>query len=172
MLPCNPHPHPPQISIPISGQTASRNGGGYDPVPYRYIGYPKVARNASEMDTSVATNASTNPISERLLLPRYLCFLRDPGEPALIMSVDEWTAQYGAGRDLSYVFVAYTAEQFQSAEDLRTLHQMADAAARNAGVAAYWVGCSCMPELSELQEDVSCLIPVPPENAEEKEDGP
>jgi hypothetical protein len=56
--------------------------------------------------------------------------------------------------------VAYTAEQFRSIEDLRTLHQMADAAARNAGVAAYWVGCSCMPDPNELQEDVS--IPISP----------
>jgi hypothetical protein len=156
----NTHSDPLKISSPSSGQAASRNGGNYDPVPYRYVGYPKVARNASEMDTSIATTASTNPISERLLLPRYLCFLRDPGEPALIMNVDEWTAQHGAGRDLSYVFVAYTAEQFRSIEDLRTLHQMADAAARNAGVAAYWVGCSCMPDPNELQEDVS--IPISP----------
>lgn len=30
---------------------------------------------------------------------------------------------------------------------------MADAAARRAGVMAYWVGCSCMPD-NQLQEDV------------------
>jgi hypothetical protein len=62
--------------------------------------------------------------------------------------------QYKRERDLSYVFVAYTAEQFQSTEDLRALHQIADAAARNAGVAAYWVGCSCMPDPAELSQDV------------------
>lgn len=62
--------------------------------------------------------------------------------------------QYKRERDLSYVFVAYTAEQFQSTEDLRALHQIADAAARNAGVAAYWVGCSCMPDPAELTQDV------------------
>lgn len=53
------------------------------------------------------------------------------------------------------MFVAYTGEQFQSIEDLRVLHQMADAAARNAGVMAYWIGCSCMPDPDQLQEDVS-----------------
>jgi hypothetical protein len=62
--------------------------------------------------------------------------------------------QYKRERDLSYVFVAYTAEQFQSTEDLRTLHQIADTAARNAGVTAYWVGCSCMPDPAELSQDV------------------
>lgn len=63
--------------------------------------------------------------------------------------------QYKAERNLSYIFIAYTAEQFQSAEDLRVLHQIADEAARNAGVMAYWVGCSCMPDADQLQEDVS-----------------
>jgi hypothetical protein len=75
------------------------------------------------------------------------------------MNVEEWISQYKSGseRSLSYVFIAYTAEQFQSSEDLMALHQMADAAARNAGVMAYWVGCSCMPDHDQLQEDVSRL---------------
>lgn len=71
------------------------------------------------------------------------------------MHVEEWVTRYKSQRDLSYIFVAYTAEQFCSNDDLMCLHQMADAAARNAGVIAYWVGCSCMPEPDQLQEDVS-----------------
>ena len=31
----------------------------------------------------------TNPTAERLLLPRYLCFLGEPGLPATIMNVEE-----------------------------------------------------------------------------------
>jgi hypothetical protein len=68
--------------------------------------------------------------------------------------------------------MAYTAEQFQSKEDIIALHRIADAAARNAGALAYWVrntsfvplnrllivviqvGCACMPD-DQLQEDVS-----------------
>ena len=99
--------------------------------------------------------SSANPVAERVLRPRYLCFLREPGQPALIMNVEEWIAQYKSECNLSYVFIAYTAEQFQSSEDLMALHRMADAAARNAGVMAYWVGCSCMPESGRHQEDVS-----------------
>jgi hypothetical protein len=41
------------------------------------------------------------------------------------------------------------------------LHQIAEAAARNAGVPAYWVGCSCMPEPENMEEDVNpltCLL--------------
>ena len=71
------------------------------------------------------------------------------------MNVEEYVTQYKSERNLSYIFVAYTAEQFKSNEDLMALHQMADAAARNAGVMAYWVGCSCMPDQDQLQEDVS-----------------
>lgn len=64
--------------------------------------------------------------------------------------------QYKSERDLNYIFVAYTAEQFQGPEDLRALHQIADAAARNAGVMAYWIGCSCMPD-DNMQEDVRII---------------
>ena len=62
-------------------------------------------------------------------------------------------AQNDSAHGLSYIFVAYTAEQFNTPEDFRVLHEMADAAARNEEVIAYWVGCSCMPD-GQLQEDV------------------
>jgi hypothetical protein len=75
----------------------------------------------------------------------------------MIIDVEHWTASNKGGADLSYVFIAYTGEQFQTTEDLRALHSIADAAARNAGVQAYWVGCSCMPDPDDLQEDVSVI---------------
>jgi len=37
------------------------------------------------------------------------------------------------------------------------LHQIAEAAACNAGVPAYWVGCSCMPKPENIEEDVNPL---------------
>ncbi|KAJ8111526.1 hypothetical protein OPT61_g5899 [Boeremia exigua] len=147
------------ISSPSPASLPPRNGGNYDPVPYRYYGYPKVARNATELDVPRGSS-SLNPITERVLRPRYLCFLREPGQPAMIMNVEEWLAQHGSERNLSYIFVAYTAEQFQTSEDLMVLHQIADAAARHAGVTAYWVGCSCMPEADQLQEDVYRICDV------------
>ncbi|KAL5117062.1 hypothetical protein ACEQ8H_005021 [Pleosporales sp. CAS-2024a] len=133
----------------------SRNGGAYDVVPYVHHGYAKVARNVCEMDKSRGYAVSqANPVAERVLRPRYLCFLRQPGEAAMIMNVEEWIRQDKAEKTLSYVFVAYTAEQFQSPEDLRALHEIADAATRNAGAIAYWVGCSCMPDPAEMTQDV------------------
>jgi hypothetical protein len=71
-----------------------------------------------------------------------------------ILIYSDRSTQYKSERDLSYIFVAYTAEQFHSTGDLVVLHQIADAAARNAGVTAYWVGCSCMPDSSQLTQDV------------------
>lgn len=121
--------------------------------------------------------SQANPVAERVLRPRVLCFLRDHGDPAMVMNVDDWyvvvlrlrycmlikgnrISQYKSEDSLSYVFIAYTAEQFQSAEDLRALHQIADAAARNAGAMAYWVGCSCMPDPSEMTQDVYRICDV------------
>lgn len=107
------------------------------------------------MDPSrIARPNETNPVAERVLLPRYLCFLREKGEPAIVMDVEEYIAQYKVQSHISYIVVAYTGEQFPY-EDFGVLHEIADAAARNAGVQAYWIGCSCMPDPNELQEDVS-----------------
>jgi hypothetical protein len=44
-----------------------------------------------EMDKTRGHNVGqTNSVAERVLRPRYLCFLRDSGEPAMIMHVEEW----------------------------------------------------------------------------------
>ncbi|KAF2129101.1 hypothetical protein P153DRAFT_397288 [Dothidotthia symphoricarpi CBS 119687] len=142
------------ISSPSSAEVSSRNNGRYDPVPYRYHGYPKVARNELELSTpGCRSQKETNPVAERVLRPRYLCVLREQGVPAMIVKVEDNSAP------LSYVFIAYTVEQFRSNEDKIALHKMADAAARNAGVSAYWVGCSCMPD-DQLQEDVYRICDV------------
>ncbi|ORY04878.1 hypothetical protein BCR34DRAFT_53798 [Clohesyomyces aquaticus] len=148
------------VGTPTEAEGQVRNEGKYDGVPYKYHGYPKVARNALEMANSRGYRNEANPVAERLLRPRYLCFLRETGTPAMIMNVEEWITQYRAEKNLSYVFVAYTGEQFRTTEDFRALHQMADAAARNAGVLAYWVGCSCMPEPENMQEDVYRICDV------------
>lgn len=127
----------------------------YDSFPYKYIGCPKVARNALEADsTPQSRRIEVNPVAERILRPRYLCLLQEKGRPALVTNVEAWIKQHKSEGSLSYIFVAYTAEQFQTIDDLKDLHQIADAAARNAGVSAYWVGCSCMPEPAQLQDDV------------------
>jgi hypothetical protein len=80
-----------QISSPSPAEIPSRNGGNYDPVPYQYFGYPKVAKNAIEMHKPKGLASSeANPIAERVLRPRYLCFLREQGKPAMIIKVEDW----------------------------------------------------------------------------------
>lgn len=79
-----------QISSPSPAEIADRNGGNYDAVPYKYFGYPKVAKNMLETaNPNGIVPSQANPIAERILQPRYLCFLRD-GRPAKITKVDEW----------------------------------------------------------------------------------
>jgi hypothetical protein len=99
------------------------------------------------------------PVAKRLVRPRFLCFLNDPSNPELC----GWTAEDvdvrtgGPNKDevLSYIFVAYTAEQFRTSEDFIALHGIAERAARDAGVQGYWIGCTCMPERDKIHEDVS-----------------
>jgi hypothetical protein len=80
-----------QISSPSPAEIADRNGGNYDGVPYHYYGYPKVAKNMLEIDKPRnRAPRQANPIAERVLRPRYLCFLREEGTPAMIMKVDDW----------------------------------------------------------------------------------
>ncbi|OCL00677.1 uncharacterized protein K441DRAFT_531540, partial [Cenococcum geophilum 1.58] len=150
-----------QVGTPFGARTYRRDSGSYDPIPYISVGYPKVCRNLPENEASRNQMLNgTNPISERILRPRYLCFLSNPGEPAIIMNVEEWSAQHESESNLSYIMVAYTAEQFTTNDDLYALHKIADTAARNAGVHAYWIGCSCMPEKQSLEDDVYRICDV------------
>lgn len=79
-----------QISSPSPAEIAPRNNGNYDCLAYKYFGYPKVAKNMLETSNKTGiVSSKANPVAERILLPRYLCFLRDGG-PAVITKVDEW----------------------------------------------------------------------------------
>lgn len=96
---------------------------------------------------------------KRLLNPRYLCFLRNPTDRSTnhgvnILPVD--VSDNKTNPTGNYLFVAYTAEQFrhESKEDMEALHHIAETATRSAGLAAYWIGSSCMPDERELEEDV------------------
>lgn len=105
------------------------------------------------------------PVAKRLIRPRFLCFLKEPGN----LELCGWNAEYvderagGSNRDevLSYIFVAYTAEQFRTNDDFIALHRIAERAARDAGVQGYWIGCTCMPEREKIHEDVSRLCVFP-----------
>lgn len=150
------------LPVPTSWDGKVRHGGNYDPLPYRYWGYPKAARNVYEnehfSDSShenmiVSQSQSSNPISERPLEPRWLCFLR-PNSGIEIVRVEDWKRRHGERSKRDYVFVSYTSTQFQSDEDFTYLHQVGERAARVAGTSAYWIGCSCMGDPEELEEDV------------------
>lgn len=137
-----------------------RNSGRYEPFKYHYWGFAKVSSNPRELAASRESHAPThfqeaNPIMERPLRPRYLCFLREESGVD-IRNVGTWEAAHAGGASLEYLFVAYSTKQFDhnSIEDMEELHRIAGAAARRAGVPAYWIACSCMPDETEQSEDV------------------
>lgn len=109
-----------QLALPVNtGRT--RNNGGYDPLPYKDLGYAKVARNVSEQPLSSSSKCRTfkqpGGISKRILRPRYLCFLDqthpDTNELYAIMTrpVEEWVAS-NPEKDLEYLICCFTSEQF------------------------------------------------------------
>ncbi|GAO18681.1 hypothetical protein UVI_02058970 [Ustilaginoidea virens] len=140
---------------PTAAEGQLRNNGWYDPFNYRYWGYPKVARNYYESPAAVDViphgGSASNLMIQRVLGPRYLCFLNEPSEKQMrgvaVRRVDQSTAS------TPYLFIAYTAEQFEE-QDFEDLHHIAERAAREAGVPAYWVGCSCMQDKEEIEDDV------------------
>lgn len=154
--------------VQVSGEF--RNGGKYDPLLYKFWGYPYHAKNPQEtkidlLSQNPHTNPSSNvlqvekgkgaystlnPISERPVEPKYLCFLR-PTKGADIREVSQWRAE--SGGEATYLLVSYTSEQFKTEDDLLFLHDAGEHAARAAGVRAYWVGCSCIGHTKEEKEN-------------------
>ncbi|KAK0631362.1 hypothetical protein B0T14DRAFT_409783, partial [Immersiella caudata] len=151
----------------IRGPATWRYGGDFAPVLFRYYGNAKVWNNPLEHTRGRSLPSSNQ--AYRTLKPRHLCFLREPERGDCvgvdIKTVEEWeAAETKAGRATSsrYLFVAYSTEHFShsNASDLRALHKIAEAAARDAGIPAYWVACSCMRSPEELESDVYRIADV------------
>ncbi|KAK5346010.1 hypothetical protein LTS03_007596 [Exophiala xenobiotica] len=136
----------------------------YAPFPYRYWGYPKVARNMLEnVPARIETNEEVDgahPVSERPLYPSRLCFVdggRDRTGRTHLYEVSLWLEQHNmVDHDMKFIFVAYTSTQFtDSDEDTEALHAIARKAAIELKCPAYWVGSACMSEGGqELEQDV------------------
>ncbi|KAJ5760680.1 hypothetical protein N7520_007836 [Penicillium odoratum] len=145
-----------KLFIPVDLGGEKRNNGRYEQFKYHYWGYSKFSANRHEIQPSSTNNCSTSyqithGISKRNLRPRQLCLLQDDGIE--IVDVNEWEAEHGT---IDYLFICYTTLQFshETNEDMDELHRIAESAARRAGVAAYWLACSCMPQDEERFEDV------------------
>ena len=155
---------------PVQASGEVRNGGKYDCLPYKFWGYPYHARNPQEKriemsdqpkgyfqpsaavqpQLSEATKNALNPISERPVEPKYLCFLKKT-EGMETRAVSQWKKE--TGNEATYVLVSYTSEQFRTEEEQLFLHDVGEHAARAARVQAYWVGCSCLGKTKQEQED-------------------
>ncbi|KAL3471447.1 hypothetical protein BJX99DRAFT_24620 [Aspergillus californicus] len=126
------------------GLTANKHDAFYCPFKFHYSGAASGSTRSPQDIEHIQTG--------RLLRPRYLC-LADEQYEYQIISVLEWDRTRGPDDSLEYVFVAYTAEHFWTEEDYDELHAIAARAARSAGVPAYWIACSCMPE-----DDARCSV--------------
>jgi hypothetical protein len=139
---------------PNVAEGAVRNQGFYDPFPYRYWGYPKAARNQFEVPNPRSGEQAGSSLLERSLGPKYLCFLNNPHEREMngvsVREVDQ------AHADTEYLFIGYTTEQFDndSDEDMNDLHVIAERAAREAQIPAFWVAGSCMGSDEEVEDAV------------------
>ncbi|KAK0612126.1 hypothetical protein B0T14DRAFT_441010 [Immersiella caudata] len=135
----------------------------YDAVHCKYLGDAKVWSNLLENRQGLAeTTRDTSTYT--LLRPRYLCLLKTDGSIGFtIISVEEWYSQNAeSGEVLEYLFVAYSNEQFRNSSnaDMESLHQIAEKATRDAGLTAFWVAGSCMPDESQLEDDIYRIADV------------
>ena len=156
---------------PVQASGSVRNGGKYDALPYKFWGYPYHARNPQEGSIKMsnqsngpiqpsaalrpqlnqATQSALNPISERPVEPKYLCFLTQKKGKVDIRTVSDWKEENH--KEATYILVSYTSEQFKTEEEQLFLHDVGEHAARAAHVQAYWVGCSCLGKTKQEQED-------------------
>ncbi|KAL4923145.1 uncharacterized protein BDV17DRAFT_285656 [Aspergillus undulatus] len=145
------------LFIPADLGGEVRNNGLYEQFKYHYWGYSYIPSNPSEAahgSTLALTSAQeVSGIADRPLRPRYLCFLSEEGVIE-IKSVSDWEDEHGREAVLQYIFISYTSAQFHGPKDWDELHAIAAAAAQRAGVSAYWISCSCMPDPDQVTEDV------------------
>lgn len=153
------------MSLPEDTGGQVRNNGFYDPIPYKHWGYPKAARNFCEDMKPKQVADSTIP--ERILRPRYLCFLEKPNDISTLhgvkpVLVETWLTENGADTEIKYLFLSYTGLQFDknSPEDMDALRTIGEVAARNAGLQAFWIDLDCMPNKEELEDDVHRISDV------------
>jgi hypothetical protein len=101
----------------------------------------------------------------RHLRPRYLCFLREDGGYNVV-KVKNWIEEHGEEADLEYIFVSFTRKHFNTSEGKgrNDLVQIAEKAARQAGVPAFWLDFECMPKdvlgKEVFEEDVNRICDV------------
>ncbi|KAI4283537.1 MAG: hypothetical protein L6R35_005134 [Caloplaca aegaea] len=156
--------------FPVSVAGEVRNNGKYDALPYKFWGYPYHARNPREdkRDLRISwpghshlsatpsapqgrtSKSALNPISERPIEPKYLCFLKST-EGVDILEVSQWRRDHHTAA--TYVLVSYTSEHFRTEEEQLFLHDVGEHAARRAGAQAYWVSCSCLGSTDDEKQD-------------------
>ncbi|KAH6653065.1 acyl transferase/acyl hydrolase/lysophospholipase [Truncatella angustata] len=95
-----------------------------------------------------------------------LCILRHRNSSELhgldVMRVDDARQLLGVIGQIPYAYIGYTSLDFDQGneEDLRILHQFAEAATRKLRLPAYWLPCSCMGDVENMERAVWTLCDV------------
>jgi hypothetical protein len=155
-----------------------RNGGGYDPVPYKDWDYCMSPSNVRErkpeqtgdgvQNTDITSfdekdlHKYFNPDGYRTLRPKKLCFLIDQPEVYplgyVVSHVDKWIKNHGLNSHPEYLFVAWTVAQFddQDIADMDALKLLAVGATQRHGLEAFWLSSECVdnPHDDEIIEDI------------------
>ncbi|KAL9088171.1 MAG: hypothetical protein Q9165_006298 [Trypethelium subeluteriae] len=163
------------LFVPIN-DPKTRYGGGYAPFAYTYGGFPKSAKNVFEdqdkeaplqidrvrADNEQFTNAR-NALNKRIgrsMEPQRLCIRKPPGERSpdqpefKLWDVSAWKEANPAKPIPPYLFVSFTNEQFNEIEAssaMDYLQFMAEYAALDAKVDAFWCSSSCIAKQEGLR---------------------
>ena len=151
-----------QTSLPIQVAATPSNFGRYDPFLYKDWRYPLDARNKAENkgkedvrgDIPWASTETATMIGkrQRLVEPDYLCFV-SPDEKVQLAKVSDWTKDNGRMTTTDYVFISFTGKHYPPNNNNRNyLKHVGIAAAREAGVSAYWISQSCLFDIHESDE--------------------
>jgi hypothetical protein len=125
-------------------------------------GHSFIERSPSSSSAQgIATSAI---LSNRVLEPQFLCFVTNEqyGRRRLVPDwKEDLENQHHQEKCPEYLFIAYTAEQFNhgSLSDIQALHAIATKATRDAGLIAYWVGATCM-DPDNIENDVYRLSDI------------
>ncbi|KAF2171454.1 hypothetical protein M409DRAFT_18571 [Zasmidium cellare ATCC 36951] len=115
------------------------------------------------------------PSPNRMLGPRYLCFIvDDEARTYVTKKVEDWMSQTGTRNEPDYVFISYTRQQFYSQipndptvtqhdlvnrraaadRDQKVLTDFAVRATQEAQVPAFWIDFECVQPEDENDEDL------------------
>ncbi|KAF1832876.1 hypothetical protein BDW02DRAFT_404873 [Decorospora gaudefroyi] len=145
------------LCFPVTIEGKNIKNEKYDSFLYRNRSKPKICRGVLGQDRDSSQSTCRRQL-RRPIFPRHLCYLERPDLPSMegvkITPFGEVVNKSLSHRDVAYAYIAYTSAQFKDHGDYSALHKIAEQATRDAGLSAYWIGISCIPDAALMDETV------------------